>query len=1060
MSRPSVIADKLKDLRKPSTKTSGRELRRKSAKMYAEELMTCCEVWSEERDIPQNERKQRVKACKRVYDFLFEDQADSTGRRHLEEAKIRWALMQHFQSSSSSEKIIEMAERVCEALRHGGFTTVQALRSLTLMQLWDLNLDLPEEDANDQALCVLLKKCPEKPVLDFTSFKLLSSLPDFGELHGTLNVSGLDRLKQLPGSMHVTGSLGLIETGLESLPESLEVDGHLCASRCANLYLRQPLIRLIVQGDMNLSRCTKIRKLRTSARFEVKGNLDLDHCTSLEELGDDLMVGGALTLRDCTSLKRISTYIDVGSYIEMQGCTSLTSIPAGLPIINGLGVSMCSSIKALDFTTSRIKGSLFAANMASLETAPRILEVVQDVLNFSNCPELRRLPSRLRRVGMLDASRCTSLERIPSGLRVERSCNLSGCTSLRSLPSRLRTGNLRLRCCTALEELPADLRVDGDLDLFGCTGLRRLQSDIQERVQGRIHPWNCPNLELPNGWIVNDDLYLTLYDELTYLPEHLEVFGDVWIIANSLTKFPKGFKPHLNVYSSEAECLETLCDDLHVPGSLLLPKCRNLRSLGRHLQIGGNLDLGGCTALARLRSIEVGQSLNLRDCVALCKLPRRFTVGEDLSIEGCLNITELPTCIFDWGPTISGGKHNIYLAGSGITQAMISRLRSSQTRNLRFHFDMRSTVGDILTLELAGSRASRVELDMLNGGEFSSFEHALAFWFRKAGREEPEDTLPLEQYIEPSDRRGVLQFLSKLRLSKEFRNENLQVGLARRVLNALNSVVNDEYARSEIIGHMVDSVDACGDKPIWALNQLTLVGLIGQARGDRNALRRLGLGVMRLEIVHQHCVRKISSLSAADDVCVFLRFEISLKDDLELPVSSEDMLFPQYMHVSDEEIDEARRAALDVSGADFEIWLETWPEWQRQLRLEAAEALIWEELPRNSRRFSLSWTDVMGNNNISDPVRIGSNSTIWSMRDLLKHWIATGLDLNNQTRSIDEIKRLTRARSISGRRQRQDIDEQIPKEQALEQSFPARRKKQPPSQHHRIPVSIESTRVS
>ena len=43
--------------------------------------------------------------------------------------------------------------------------------------------------------------------------------------------------------------------------------------------------------------------------------------------------------------------------------------------------------------------------------------------------------------------------------------------------------------------------------------------------------------------------------------------------------------------------------------------------------------------------------------------------------------------------------------------------------------------------------------------------------------------------------------------------------------------------------------------------------------------------------------RKCDSLSFVDDVCVYLRFEIDLKDELDLPVSAMSMHFPNYIKI-------------------------------------------------------------------------------------------------------------------------------------------------------------------
>lgn len=71
---------------------------------------------------------------------------------------------------------------------------------------------------------------------------------------------------------------------------------------------------------------------------------------------------------------------------------------------------------------------------------------------------------------------------------------------------------------------------------------------------------------------------------------------------------------------------------------------------------------------------------------------------------------------------------------------------------------------------------------------------------------------------------------------------------------------------------MDGATDACGDKPVWALNQMQVAVEVARARGDRTALRALGLRIQRLGVVHEHVERKMASLAVVDDVCVYLRF--------------------------------------------------------------------------------------------------------------------------------------------------------------------------------------------
>mmetsp|Transcript_8781 Transcript_8781/g.28090 ORF Transcript_8781/g.28090 Transcript_8781/m.28090 type:complete len:136 (+) Transcript_8781:3-410(+) len=113
------------------------------------------------------------------------------------------------------------------------------------------------------------------------------------------------------------------------------------------------------------------------------------------------------------------------------------------------------------------------------------------------------------------------------------------------------------------------------------------------------------------------------------------------------------------------------------------------------------------------------------------------------------------------------------------------------------------------------------------------------------------------------------------------------------------------------------------------------------------------------------------------------------------------MHFPDYIHIKDAEIEAARADALGISDARFEEWLGSWSEWLRQDRLEAAAALRWEDLDESPRRVSQR-LDLTGEP-IGDPVIL--RGTVSSLADLLRHWVPTGLDLNNTPRGVDDLVR-------------------------------------------------------
>jgi hypothetical protein len=238
--------------------------------------------------------------------------------------------------------------------------------------------------------------------------------------------------------------------------------------------------------------------------------------------------------------------------------------------------------------------------------------------------------------------------------------------------------------------------------------------------------------------------------------------------------------------------------------------------------------------------------------------------------------------------------------------------------------------------------------------------------------------------------------------------QETRTDFAIRVVEVLEVVFGkdtDADIREGMLTRIADSVDACNDKPTWALNQMTLVKMIVKARGNRMKIKDLGRRVMNLDVVHRHAKQKCDSLQFVDDVCVYLKFEIDLLKDLDLPVSAKSMHFPSYIKISDQEIDATRQEALGVSEEQFLVWLEAWPEWQREERLEVAKKITLDKIPKcieNTKR--LSWRkslrNLLGERNKDTVVLNGQR---WSLADLLRHWVETGRNLNNNSLTCEEI---------------------------------------------------------
>lgn len=672
---------------------------------------------------------------------------------------------------------------------------------------------------------------------------------------------------------------------------------------------------------------------------------------------------------------------------------------------------------------------------ASIEPRARVLRlskitadsipplVLRNVALFlRNCPMLLTLPDNMRIEGSLIIDLCPRLTSLGNGFELT-----SGAWSTEAfthLRSELRHARPRASWENLLwAGIDSVKRAEelSDRKWYEITSRRRstltdapLPSEFRVRKPDIITPSSALK-GLPNSVDGFAEIDCRKCNSLAILPDMLCVDGDAnfqW--CSSVTELPAIVEIGGNLDLSSCKALQTLPHNIHVAGDLVLRQATSLRGLPDVLEVGGDLKCGGLRSLQTLgqqlivhgsldcsasRSLEylpeiliVENDLNCSSCMNLVALPSELSVGGDVYLERCEKIDSLPSEMLGWPAREDGEPHDVFLGNSGLSVTSLEWLRNVEAPFLRFHVSL---------------RANRRNEEAVDVPPFPNFTQAVSFWLQYAATEQG-DPISLDftaedvsKAVDDASKHGVLVFLSRLRGAKEFLLTEMRPRLACRVLEVLEILVTDEVAREEIILRMVDSTDACDDKPIWALNQMHLQVETARARGSEAKLRSLARRVMNLQVVHEHAMAKCNSLGYVDDVCVYLRFEIALMDDLNLPVSALAMHFPKFMEIKDRELDAARQEALAITDEQVEAFLVTWPEWQRFQREEIAADIRWDELPE-MRAMSLrrSLRDLFGSK-VKDPVIFRGKQ--WSMNDLLRHWVAHGVDFNNVPVTAEEI---------------------------------------------------------
>ncbi|GBG34214.1 Leucine-rich repeat containing protein [Hondaea fermentalgiana] len=756
---------------------------------------------------------------------------------------------------------------------------------------------------------------------------------------------------------------------------------------------------------------------RVFKQFQIK------FCDKIQEVpdveSDDIDIFGSampslslrtvnlLKLRSCNNLCEISV---------TDGGPAKSSQDTQTSNLANWSISACPMLNSIEIITIKRFATLTLKSLPEL--AHFSITHPADAYESSRC--------KVENLTLEGCGKVHSLD-LPDDFELEK-LEVVSCEELSSLRGILVKRELVATSCPSLESL-CEVDSSTSVTIRNCSRFR----EIQMGETRSLSVFSCESFEgLPNNFSVDSVLEIAQCEKFTDLGEGLSAPSGVTVReCAAFTSLPKEMETS-SLCIERCKAFENLTQVQGLEQAYITIKdCFNFI----HIEAGlcaTRLDFIYCSRLEEIPNLDPTVStLTLRDCPNFVMLPEGLRVDKlvltnspclsqlpqdfhayTLDLTWCTSLTTLPSCVDSWGlegHEGEGRRHDIDLTRSGVATNTDETERLGALDNA---FLFIQTSGPDLTLREDPDLA----WDRDDDGNFVSLESAVNTFLDSFGRIYESNvgiTAPMVVEAVPSAyAHGVKEFLRMLFYSKEFSLQTTtRPGLLRRVYEVFDLLVSstDQDVREGLCIRMADSGDACGDKPIWALNQMKQTVLVAEARGERQALRDLGRRLMRLEIVHEHVRELIGQLTFVDDVCVYLRFEIDLRERLDLPVSAEDMLFPNYVSIPDEAIEAAAEAALNVSEEDFEAWLQNWEEWQRQDRLEQSATLTLESLPRNSlKRISLSWQTLMGTR-ISDPVRLLPSRTIWSLKELLRHWVDTGHDLHNVSRSYEDLtKNLTR----------------------------------------------------
>lgn len=769
----------------------------------------------------------------------------------------------------------------------------------------------------------------------------------------------------------IRGDFKFSGSDLTALPAGLSVAGDLKLERCSGLTTLPP--SLLVGASLGLTDCASLTSLPSDLR--VVSDIICSGLKSLSSLPVRLNVGGDLWLLECTKLMSLPTELSVMGELRLQGCTSLTSLPTEMRVAGDLFLIGCDSLVSI-LPGLNVEGSLYIRNCTNLASLPSGLRIAG--LYIRKNSGVTSLPSDLHVDGSLTLDDCSGLTSLPINLHLAGSLSIHGCNSLMWLPTGLSVEGLRIDRNTSLTSLPADMKVAGGIFLEECTSLTSLPQNID--IAASIALLRCTALSsLPPNLHVAGRLSLSYCTSLTQLPAELSVERELDLSGcSSLVSLPAGLSVAGTLTLTGCTSLTSLPDGLSVEGDLDLSRCTSLTSLPEGLSVAGNLCLSGCTSLVSLPArLSVGGHLRLEGCHRLVSLPRDLFVESSIDLTGCTNLTTLPDEMLVRSPRTNGEVFHINISGTGLSRQVRERLPALLNAAVRVTYSE--------------------ELNDRPSSQFTTLAQALDT-FAHLTHSPTLLTWPVEQ------QHVLCLYLGRLTATADYANVAVRPALMGRLQSMLDAACANSDFRVYALAVLDDAMQTCGDRIILGLNtvelELALMEAWSQsAPGRAQALRRLGLSLMKLNVVHSHAARSCQNMRFVDEVEVYLAYETRLRQRLDLPGKTVSMLYSSGVEPAAFE-----RAALDAEMQSNEparvaAFFASWTPWQQHLRQlqadgwsfnQVSQRLILPEATVGAPRICLISQDF--ERDIEHRVYLGDGPTarVYAYDALISWWVKTG----------------------------------------------------------------------
>src|SRR5690606_28554498 len=185
--------------------------------------------------------------------------------------------------------------------------------------------------------------------------------------------------------------------------------------------------------------------------------------------------------------------------------------------------------------------------------------------------------------------------------------------------------------------------------------------------------------------------------------------------------------------------------------------------------------------------------------------------------------------------------------------------------------------------------------------------------------------------LDPEVKQVLSSYLRRLRNTQDYRaGDFARQNVILRVERMLQLANTNPAFRNEMLAVIHEGLGTCGDRVTLIFNEIEILWQLNQENLPPPEFRNLAIGAERCRRLQLHAEQKAQELSLGDPIEAILYYQVHLKNDLQLPISTQTMLYPGVSGVTQAMLAAAKDEILAISDEEL---LATSKHWQNYVKL-------------------------------------------------------------------------------------------------------------------------------